>query len=293
MAAMTQDRVVGALCGVLAVLLFSSFTLMSRLGLSSSLLPADLAALRFGIGGMLLLPVLLQHGLRGVSWRSAATLAVLGGLGFAPLAYAGFALAPAAHGAVLLHGTLPLFTAALLPATRSPRVRSFSLGIALIAVGILLMACDSWVRYRPTQLIGDACLLLASLSWAAYGVQYRRSGLSSSHAASVVTVFSMCAFLPLYALFPHEALLRLGTRDLLAQALVQGVLIGCVSISVYTRAVTALGPSVVSLLAAAVPCITTVAASALLQEHSTPVALSGVALVTLGMLIDSRLAAAR
>jgi len=103
----------GAAYAVASVLLFSGFTLASRLGLASSLAPPDLAALRFGIGGLLMVPVLRVYGWRGVRRRDAAALALSGGLGFALLAYSGFALAPAAHGAALLHGTLPLFTFAI------------------------------------------------------------------------------------------------------------------------------------------------------------------------------------
>src|SRR5215813_6022068 len=115
-----DERRAGIAFASLSVVLFSSFTLVSRLGLTHALKLPDLAALRFGIGGTLLLPVLLRHGLRGVSLRAAAMLALLGGLGFAPLAYAGFALAPAAHGAVLLHGNYPLFTALLVRSSPRP-----------------------------------------------------------------------------------------------------------------------------------------------------------------------------
>ena len=96
---MTRERIVGAACASASVFLFSSFTLASRLGFSSSLTLPDLAALRFGVGGLVLLPVLLRHGFRRVEWRGALALAFFGGVGFALLAYAGFRLAPAAHGA--------------------------------------------------------------------------------------------------------------------------------------------------------------------------------------------------
>src|SRR5512141_833984 len=134
--ASTRERLVGLSCGVLSVLLFSSFTLVSRRGLSSALGLPDLAALRFGVGGALLLPFLLRRGTRRAAWRDASALALLGGVGFALLAYAGFSLAAAAHGAVLLHGTLPLFTHAIVSATaggrRAPRRTA---GRALIAAG--------------------------------------------------------------------------------------------------------------------------------------------------------------
>src|SRR5262249_17813252 len=151
----------------------------------------DLAALRFGIGGTLLLPALLRADLRRVTWRDAAALALFGGLGFAPLAYAGFALAPAAHGAVLLHGTLPLVTGAILRVT-SPREGAGprSAGLLLIALGIVLMAYDS-LAASPRQLLGDGFLLLASLFWSAYGVLSRRLGLPAVSGAAIVAVVSL------------------------------------------------------------------------------------------------------
>jgi drug/metabolite transporter (DMT)-like permease len=282
----TSDRAVGTCCAVLSVLLFSSFTLVSRLGLRSSLTLPDLAALRFGIGGALLLPVLLRHGLRRLPWRRATALALLGGLGFALLAYTGFSLAPAAHGAVLLHGTLPLFSHLLARAPeaegRPPRRLA---GIVLIGAGVALMAYDSFSVASARQLAGDGFLLLASLSWSAYGVLSRRSGLPPAVGAAAVAVLSMCGFLPLYALLRGTSLLQAAPRELLLQAVVQGALIGAVSIFVYTRAVAALGAAETALLAAAVPCITTLVAIPLLSEIPTAAALAGVGVVTAGMVI--------
>ena len=283
------DRGTGVACAVASVLLFSGFTLASRLGLSSALGTPDLAALRFGIGGALLLPVLRRYGLAGVRWRDAAALAFLGGAGFALLAYAGFALAPAAHGAVLLHGTLPLFTFAIARATSPPRApRPQALGLALIGTGIVLMALDSWSGASHRQLAGDGFLLLASVSGSAYGLRARHLGLPPAQAAAIVAVFSAACFLPAYAFLPGKALLRVGAAELLLQAAVQGVLIGAVSIFVYTRAVAALGPATTALFTAAVPCVTTVAAVPLLSEWPSRAAAMGVGAVTLGMMVAMR-----
>ena len=286
---MTRERLIGIGCATLSVVLFASFTLVSRLGLSSKLRFTDLAALRFGIGGMVLFPALLRADLRHLSWKDAGRLALFGGLGFAPLAYAGFSLAPAAHGAVLLHGTLPLFTLAVMRVASprevgGPRIA----GIVLIAAGILLMACDSANVAGPRQLLGDAFLLLASLFWSSYAVLSRRLGLPAATGAAVVAVVSLCAFLPIYALWPGKALLTVGLGELLLQAAVQGVLIGAVSIFVYTRAVAALGPSTTALFAAAVPVITTLVGIPLLAESPGGIALGGVGAVTLGMVIAAR-----
>ena len=286
---MKRERLVGICCALLSVLLFSSFTLASRLGLSSRLNLMDLAALRFGVGGILLLPVLLGSDLRGVGWPHAAALAFFGGLGFALLAYTGFSLAPAVHGAVLLHGTLPLFTYAVLRATTARSgPRPLPAGVLFIGAGVAFMAYDSLAVASARQLVGDLFLLLASLSWSAYGVLSRRLGLPPAVGASLVAVLSCCVFLPVYALWPGKALLTAGTRELLLQALIQGVLIGAVSIFVYTRAVATLGPAATTLFAAAVPVITMLAAVPLLSESPSRLALAGVGIVTLGMVVAAR-----
>jgi drug/metabolite transporter (DMT)-like permease len=285
----SQDYTIGTLCAVTSVLLFSSFTLVSRLGLSSSLTLPDIAALRFGIGGILMLPVLLRYGLSTVKWRDAGALAFFGGLGFALFAYAGFSLAPAAHGAVLLHGTLPLFTFVLVSSASPQETANYRIsGIVLIAIGVVLMAYDSLIGASLRQLIGDGFLLLASLFWSAYGVLTRRFGLPPAQGAAIVAVFSMCGFLPVYIFIPGKALFAIGTRELLLQAVVQGMLIGAVSIFIYTRAVASLGPAKTALFTAAVPCVTTLTAIPLLSEFPSTIALIGVGVVTLGMLAAIR-----
>ena len=286
---MSRERLVGLACAGLSVLLFASFTLVSRLGFASRLHLVDLAALRFGIGGLLLFPALLRADLKRVGWRNAAALAVFGGVGFALLAYAGFSLAPASHGAVLLHGTLPLWTYVLLCATGSSRpVRHRSIGVLLIAGGVALMVSDSLAIASARQLFGDMLLLAASLFWSAYAVLSRRLGLPAASAAAIVAGVSLCTFLPVYAWLPDKNLLSVGPRELVLQAIVQGVLIGAVSILVYTRAVASLGPATTALFGATVPVLTTLAAMPLLSELPGRAALAGVGVVTAGMLVAGR-----
>lgn len=283
-----KTRVIGILCGIAVILLFSGFTLVSRLGFASSLKLMDIAALRFAIGGLLLLPVLLHYGLSGVRWRDAAALAFTGGLGFALFAYTGFSLAPTSHGSVLLHGTLPLFTFALAWLTSSATAGGRrALGLTAILLGILAMAWDSLAGSTLRQLRGDGSLLLASISWSAYGLLARRLGLAPAHSASIVAVLSMCCFLPVYLMLPGKALLFAPWQELVLQGIFQGVLIGAVSIFVYSRAVATLGAVETALFTAAVPCVTTISAVFLLGEVPSAMGLGGVVIVTVGMAISS------
>jgi len=267
-------------------MIFSSFTLLSRFAVETSLTLPDLAVLRFGVGALVLSPVFLRHRLAGLHVRQAMALAALGGLGFALLAYSGFSLAPAAHGAVLLHGTLPLFTFLIVMLTKGTGEKpSHPLGVAMIAVGALLMALDSLKGATTRQLLGDASLLAASVCWSAYGIKARAYGLPPLRAAAIVAVLSFLGFAPLYPFMPGGALLSAPVEDVVLQAVFQGLVIGVLSIFVYTRAIAALGASGTALFTAAVPGVTTLGAVPLLGETPSVSALLGVAAATTGMVV--------
>lgn len=287
-AAAKRERMVGMLCGGCVVILFSSFTLVSRFGFSTSLHPMDIAALRFGISGALMVPVLWHFGLPSIRWRDAMALSLCGGLGFALLAFTGFSLAPASHGSVLLHGTLVLTTFALVWITSQIRAsRGLAIGLLGILAGIGAMAWDSAATSSGRQLLGDGALMLASVSWSAYGLLASRLALRPVHSASVVAVLSMCCFFPVYLVLPGagQTLLAVSSTELLLQGTFQGVLIGVASIFVYSRAVASLGAVETALFTAAVPGVTTVAAIFLLAEFPSPAAAVGVCLVTMGMAV--------
>lgn len=288
-AASNRDRLVGYLSVAGVLSLFTSFILVSRLGMEQSLTVMDLAALRFGIGGLILAPVVLRHGLSGLAWWRAAILASVGGLIFAQLAYAGFLLAPASHGTAFLHGSLPLFTYLVLLALPGVRPDRRALpGVLAIALGVLLLAWDSLVEVSAEQLLGDGLLCLAGVLWSVYGVLAGRWGLPAIRSAAIVATLSMCAYLPIYALLPGPGLLAADWRQVLLQGLFQGVLIGVVSILLYTRAVTSLGAAQVALCIAAVPGLVTLLAIPVLGEWPSLTAVAGVAAVTLGMLLALR-----
>ncbi len=279
------SRRVGTICAGAVVFILVGITLVSRLGYASSLSVFDIAALRFGIGGTLLLPIVLRHGLSGIPFRAAASLALAGGLGFALFAYAGIRLAPAAHAAVLLHGTLPLITGVLLRFVgTADAFRPRAVGLALIAAGICAMAAESLQTASMRQLAGDLCLLLAAVCWASFAILSARLGLAPLRAAAIISVLSMCAYLPVYAFLPGGGIGTATLASLAAQAGFHGIVLGALSVFIYARAVASLGAGTVALITAAVPCITTLAAIPLLGEWPGAVAIAGIGLVSGGML---------
>lgn len=279
-----REQAIGVGCALLVVLLFSGFNIVSQVGSGDGLAVWDMAALRFAVGGMIMLPFFMRNRLRGLSISRALVIAFLGGLGFALFAYAGFFMAPAAHGAVLLHGTLPLFTFVVSLALGDAVRRGAILGVLLIALGIGLMALDTTRGASATQLLGDACLLLASLCWSTCGILIKRAGVPSVQASAIVVVFSALLYLPLYfAVVGPGGLLAADLGPVLVQAIFQGAFIGALSIFVYTRSVQSLGPNGTALFTAAIPCVTTVLAIPVLAEVPSWLEWTGVGTVSVGM----------
>jgi drug/metabolite transporter (DMT)-like permease len=279
----------GVVYAILVVLLFAGFIIVSRLGLSTTLKLHDIAALRFGIGAALLLPLIMKKGFGGLRFGQIVTMAVLGGLGFALLAYSGFALAPSSHGGVLLHGTLALTTAVIIRCFGLPRSRSGQgTGLLVVSTGIVCMAYEGWAASSPMMLVGDLCLVGASFCWSGYGLYVRRLHVSAVHAAAIVAVASAAVFLPVYCILPDKMIAYAGWRDLLMQAFFQGVLIGAGSIFIYTRAVLLLGAERMSFFTAAVPSLALLGGGLVLGEPLRLPAVIGVLYVTIGMVIALR-----
>src|ERR1700753_849852 len=93
---MSSRFALGALCIVVTVILWSGWYVVIRLGLTSSQLAVQhLAALRFGVAGILLLPVVWKRGLAldRLGWRGLLAIALGGGAPVALLVGAGLVLA--------------------------------------------------------------------------------------------------------------------------------------------------------------------------------------------------------
>src|SRR5438309_4164263 len=134
----TVEYTRGALCGLAAVSIWSGWIVVARLGLRTSFTPWDIAAIRFGVAGLLLLPYLLRKGLAldRLGWAGLAAI-VLGGGAPVLLANAGLLFAPAAHAGALFPGVMPLAVAVLAAAIlHEPFTDAKKIGFVLILSGV-------------------------------------------------------------------------------------------------------------------------------------------------------------
>jgi drug/metabolite transporter (DMT)-like permease len=279
----------GALYGLGAVSIWSGWIVVARLGLRTSLTPWDIAALRFGVAGLLLLPYVVRKGLAldRLGWLGLAAI-VLGGAAPVFLANAGLLFAPAAHAGALFPGVMPLMVALLAAAFLGERLTTTkNLGFALILPGVLLIAWGSGGEFGSMQNIGHALFLGAGLAWAFYTVAMRKARLDGLHAAAISAVGSMVLYLPIFAFIPETKLASAPLGDMALQAFVQGLLTAIISLLLYGRAVSILGASSGAAFAALCPAMTALLGIPILGEWPEMSDWAAIGLISAGVYIVS------
>lgn len=282
----------GYFAALIVVCCWSGFNIVSRLGGRSELTPFDIAALRFGVAGLLMAPVFVRV-LRDID-RSRllqySVVAFFGSLGYALAVYTGFSLAPAAHAGVLVNGGIPFLTAliAWLVLGQRPQGRS-ALALAIALAGIVMIGLQSFTHLDAgsRQWVGDLCFLYGALSWAIAGLLMRRWQLKPIDTTAMLTGLSAVVYLPVYMLFLPKHLAAVPVDALLLQGVYQGVIAATLAGIFYNHANHTIGPHKASLMLALVPGITAIVAVPMLGESLTLFAIGGVLLVTFGAVLGA------
>jgi len=302
---------IGAACALAVIAIWTSFILVARASAARSLPPFDIAWLRFAFAGAVALPVLLWRGWQplvdglGGDVRTAlqrgAALTVTAGVGYCALAYSGFFFAPVAHAAVLMPGSLPLWTALFAAVLIGERFTSQRVaGLVLIAAGGLLVGGQSvWLAFTGAGSVwrGDVLFMLGGMVWALYGVLCRRWRVGALDATLAIALGCLCSAVPLYPLAVAAGALPSGLAtaawsELLWQGAFQGGVSMWLAGLAYTQVVQTFGPLRSTMMTAVVPPLAALAAVPWLGEPLSAAALGGLACVTLGLLVGLRAPAA-
>lgn len=300
-----SQKWLGVGCAVAVLGIWSSFILIARTSAKHTLTPLDIAFVRFLFSGLMVLPLLLWRFYTGrrlasvlgaVSLGRTLQLGAIAGVAYCCLAYTAFFLAPAAHGAVLLPGSLPLWTALLAALLLYERILPWrAAGLALIVLGDLIVGSASLLlAFQGGQVWqGDLLFLAASLTWALYTVLCRKWRIGAIEATVAVAFSCLLVFVPLYALgaglglWPSR-LAQASWREIGFQAVYQGGISMLIAGVAYTQVVSTFGPMRTVMITALVPVLAALGAVQFLGEPLTPTVLTGLACVTLGLLLGLR-----
>ncbi len=284
---------VGAGWGLFAISIWVGWILLTRYGVTTSLSPYDITALRFACAGLLLMPIVIRDGF-GIGKISLKTWLIIcfgAGVPYVLIASSGLQFAPSAHAGALIPGTMPLWAALLAMMFLHEKIGGIrKLGLALIPVGIIIFVGAGLTHFETGYWRGHLLFLTAAMCWASFTAAMRTAslkGFTALHAAAVVSVVSAIWYLPVYALFLPHRIAEASTSVIVIQTIYQGIFVSIISLFAYARAVSILGASLGASFASLVPVLAMLAAIPLLGEIPKPADYFGIAAVTIGVFLSS------
>jgi len=280
--------------GVAAASIWASWSVLTRLAVTTGLDAWDIAALRFGVAGLLLSPVLVRRGLARDRLGWLGLVVIIAGLGppYVLVAAGGLHFAPASDQGALNPGCMPLFVALIAAIFLGEKLsRARKSGLSLILAGALIIV--GWhtaarsAGWSASRSFGDMLFLFAAFLSACFTVVMRQAKLNPLHAAALVSTGSLVSYLPIYLALHGTRLAKLPITEITVHAIFQGVLVTIVSLLLYGRAVEILGASGGAAFGALVPALSALFAIPLLGEWPHATDWLGIVLISAGVYLAS------
>ena len=277
-------------------MIFSGWFVVTRFGVTRELRIWDIAALRFGIGAILLAPAVVRRSSRlpVAAWGEGLIFAVLWGVPFVLLVALGLKLTSAAQAASVAPTLMPVFAGVFAWGfLRERQGRLRWLGYAAIVTGLVCLVGAGSVAHGAPNPLGIVALAAAAAMWAIYTLLFRRSGLTPIQSAALICLWSAALFLPAYLFLGLSRFSLASPGEIALQAVYQGVLMSGVALITYNRAVSLLGSAAATAVIALLPAVASVLAIPALGETPSPAEGMSIVVIVLGVLLASRPTPAR
>ena len=264
--------------------------ILSRYSVRGSLTAYDITALRFGVAGIILLPVVLRRGIaigpygkKGGLW-----LALMMGAPYNTIAIAGMHYAPASHAASIINTTmLTLATLFGIFALREKITPLRLAGVLASISGIGCMLFASQLIPEADAWIGSLFFVIAGTMWTLYTLSLRAWQADPLHATAVVCVLSLLVYLPIYLVFIPSHIGIHNWQEVALQAFYQGFVNSVLALLCFNRGVRLLGATTTSAFLPLVSIFSTLLAIPLLQEIPNALEWSGIFLASCGVFLST------
>lgn len=285
----SRPMLAGFAWAAISVAIFSGWFVVTRFSVTRELSIWDITAIRFSVGALVLLPVLLTAKLPPRAWWLGLIFALLWGAPFVLLIALGLQLSSAAQAASTTPTLMPVFSGLIgWLALREPPGRPRLIGYAAIVAGLTTLsiaAAPADGAFNPAGLIS---LALASAMWALYTLIFRRTGLTSLQAAALICFWSALFFLPAYLWLGLGHIDHASTQELVLQGAYQGILMSVVAVITFNRAIALLGPAAATASIALVPVAASLIAIPVLGETPSALASAAILIIVTGVVLAAR-----
>jgi drug/metabolite transporter (DMT)-like permease len=282
----------GVAVGLLAASIGALYTVLARWGIVNGLQSPDLTVLRFGVAGVITLPVLLLAWRRGrrellSRWKLWVAISLLAGTPFGLLMFGALQLAPPSHAAVFPFAAMSVMGMLMSAWVLGDKITTRkALGIAIVLTGLLILSGVEAASFSGRALSGDLMFIAAGTLWAGFGVLLRRHKLDPLLATAVVSFSALLTYVPAYLLLSGgQRLIDAAPHVFWIEVLVQGVIAGAGTLYTYAKMVSLLGPARAALFPALAPGLAALIAWPVLAHIPTISETAGLAVAMTGLII--------
>ncbi len=268
------------------IFIWSGWITISRYGVHTALQPADITLIRYVTALLCVSPLVFRH--NWSKYRLHQYLMVGLGIGFpyTMSSFYGLKELKAAHVGVLVNGMLPVFGAIAAWFILRQRISLIRYGaIGLIFLSNFIMAGGD--TFSAGHTTGIFLLLCAAAYYTVHMIGVKHWSFEWRDVLVAVSVVNTVLFLPLWFCFP-TALFQADIKDIISQAIYQGIVVNIVALMFSTYAIKHLGTITVSIFMSVVPISTAILAWLLLDESLNSFELAGIIGCSIGLFIYAR-----
>lgn len=274
------------LCSAVAVvLIWSSFIVFSRAGVTTEMTAYDVTALRFIVSGALVLPFFRAWWPVHLPLKAQIIMTLCGpGALYSTLMMFGLSETSAAYGGVFANGSIPIFTLLLVFVFTGSKPRAKDiLATAVIVLGATLLSLRGLHSGDGNPALGIVFFLSASAVMSIYTFGVSRWGLQPTQALALINLPNAVVFLPVWFLLLPSGLSQVDFSTALFHALFQGLGPGFLAVITFALAARHLGPTPTAGFSAAVPAVAALLAIPILAESPGPLEWAGIVTVSAGL----------
>ncbi len=282
----------GIAVGLLAASIGALYTVFARWGIGQGLHSPDLTVLRFGVAGLLMLPVLALAWWRDSTqfttrWRVWLLVSLLAGTPFGLLMFGALQFAPPSHAAVFPFTAMSVMGMVLGAVVLGDKMTARRLvGIAVVLTGLVLVSGLEASSLTLRAAVGDLMFLAAGTLWAGFGIVLRKHRLDPLLATAVISFSALVTYVPAYLFFSGGAgLMSAAPHVVWVEVLVQGVIAGAGTLYTYSKMVSLLGPSRAAVFPALAPGLAALMAWPVLGHVPAALETVGLMVAMAGLLV--------
>lgn len=272
---------------IVATMIWSSWTVVSKLGISADLGAQDLAAIRFAVSGLISVPIVLWYKpFRTLRLYQILGLAATGGVPYVLLLYFGFTFAPASHAGVLVNGIVPAITIAyrnLITKTKPRRNESF--GALAILAGVIMVVGVTVNTANIGYVVGDGLFIAAAFLFAGFLTLNSKWKAGPSAILLSLSLTGAMIYLPVWWLFLPKTLTHVQLGAIVLQFAYQGLLAPIAGMLLISFATVRCGSVIVATVLSSVPILSALMAALWLGETVSVTSWCGISITTVGILV--------